>query len=89
MARAAAVYPNPYTHWRKQVLARDGYKCVACSATTELQADHIKPRRDFPALCYEVDNGRTLCKPCHKLTPTYGGKLLKGTRINRDPYGSR
>lgn len=67
MARSRAVYPNPYTHWRKQVLAR----------------------RDFPELCYELDNGRTLCKPCHKLTPTYGGKLLKGTRINRDPYGTR
>lgn len=29
---------------------------------------------------WEIKNGRTLCKPCHKLTPTWGVKLKRRSR---------
>ena len=62
-----------YKLWRKAVFARDNYTCVACKATKcELNADHIKPFAFFPELRFAIDNGRTLCVPCHKKTPTYG-----------------
>lgn len=74
--------PNTYHGWRKLVLARDK-KCVQCGSTERLEADHIKPIRTHPHLIYDLANGRALCRECHKKTPTYGGKALKGTR--RDP----
>lgn len=63
-----------YIHWRESVLIRDGYKCVWCGSTENLEADHIKPKSVFPDLMYEVGNGRTLCNPCHRKTDTYGRK---------------
>lgn len=49
---------------RNGVLARDGYRCVDCSGTTDLEVDHIIPRAvggsDHPA------NLRTLCRRCHR-----------------------
>lgn len=62
--------------WRKAVLGRDG-KCVLCSSTTKLQADHIKPFMYFPDLRFQLSNGRTLCYECHKKTDTFGVKVKK------------
>jgi 5-methylcytosine-specific restriction endonuclease McrA len=68
----------PYRAWRQAVFMRDGHRCVACGAKgeagcrVELHADHIKPFARFPELRLEVSNGRTLCAPCHRKTPTYG-----------------
>lgn len=64
---------HEYKEWRKAVFMRDGFQCVFCGESGYLQADHIKPWSQFPELRLEVDNGRTLCPPCHRKTPTYGG----------------
>ena len=63
-----------YRLWREAVFKRDGYTCVigGKSHGSRLQADHIKPFAYFPELRFVVSNGRTLCIPCHKATPTYG-----------------
>lgn len=64
-----------YAIWRTAVFQRDGYSCVLCGEHGgRLNADHIKPFALFPELRLALDNGRTLCVPCHKKTPTYGRK---------------
>ena len=65
-----------YKLWRKAVFERDKYTCVFCTARGGyLEADHIKRFSDFPELRFAIDNGRTLCKPCHLKTDTYGNRL--------------
>lgn len=70
-----------YRLWREQVFRRDKYTCVCCDAKSGngkkvvLNADHIKPFALFPELRFAIDNGRTLCESCHKLTPTYGTNI--------------
>lgn len=61
-----------YQVWRKSVLKRDGYMCVWCRATKNLEVDHVYPFAYFPELRFDIKNGRTLCAPHHKETITYG-----------------
>jgi hypothetical protein len=63
-----------YRLWREAVFKRDNYTCVWCGYKGELNADHIKPFAYYPELRFAIDNGRTLCVPCHKTTDTYKSK---------------
>lgn len=64
-----------YKLWRKAIFERDNYTCIWCGQVGGfLEADHIKPFSLFPELRFAIDNGRTLCKSCHKKTNTYGWK---------------
>lgn len=64
--------------WRRAVFERDNYTCVWCLRRgVYIEADHIKPFCDYPELRFAIDNGRTLCKDCHKKTNTYAGKSKK------------
>jgi hypothetical protein len=65
-----------YQNWRKEVFRRDSYKCVLCgnSKGGNLEADHIKDFALYPEIRLELDNGRTLCKDCHRKTDNYGFK---------------
>ena len=75
-----------WREWRKAVFERDDFTCVFCVAKNEkgkwieIHPDHIKPFAYFPKLRFELSNGRTLCAPCHRKTPTYGtgAKLMYG-----------
>ncbi len=69
-----------YKLWRKSIFERDNYTCVFCGKKgVYLEADHIKPWALFPELHYDIKNGRTLCKPCHKTTRIFfGNKYVKG-----------
>jgi len=66
-----------YKKWREDVFERDDFTCTNCGIRGgDLEADHIKPFSGFPELRFDVDNGRTLCRECHRQTDTYGKKAL-------------
>lgn len=79
-----------YKEWRKNIFIRDNFTCVLCKMSkVYIEADHY-PVRFVDILkknnieninqainCEELwnmDNGRTLCKPCHLKTITWGRK---------------
>lgn len=55
-----------YIAWRTKVFERDGYTCVECGQKGNVEAHHIKPWASHPQLRFEVSNGLTLCRPCHR-----------------------
>lgn len=61
-----------YKQWRAEVFNRDDFTCQVCRVRgVQLHVDHIKPFALFPELRFDIGNGRTLCVPCHKATPTF------------------
>lgn len=67
-----------YKLWQIAVFKRDNKTCVFCGyKSSNNEADHIKPFSDYPELRFAIDNGRTLCKPCHRKTDTYGRRMKK------------
>lgn len=70
-----------YKEWRRQVLVRDDFTCQMCGARGgKLHADHILPYSSHPELRLSLENGRTLCIPCHHKTPTWGGRAARANR---------
>lgn len=56
-----------YHAWRKAVYQRDNWTCQVCKVKQKHPiAHHIKFFSDYPELRYDVDNGMTLCRSCHK-----------------------
>ena len=71
-----------YKDWRIKVFERDNYTCQNCgSRGVILHADHIKPFAYFPELRLVIENGRTLCVPCHSKTDTYKGRIKNKYRF--------
>ncbi len=60
--------------WAAQVKNRDGF-CLCCSTTDNLHAHHILPKAKFPHHALLVDNGITLCEPCHIKEHVLNGDL--------------
>lgn len=67
-----------YRDWRNAVFSRDNWTCQLCNVRGGyLEADHIKPWCAFPDLRYDINNGRTVCRPCHVKLDTHGPKARK------------
>jgi len=79
---------SEYKEWRTAVFARDDYMCILCGAkngdggAVYLEAHHMVPfsqllnQKNWD-LMWDVDNGRTLCKECHKKTDTYAKQCIR------------
>ena len=73
-----------YKKWRYEVFKRDNFKCVLCGDKKggNIEADHIKDFALYPELRLDINNGRTLCKSCHKKTDNYGFKKSNSKQRN-------
>ena len=83
-----------YRQWINEVFIKDNFTCKECNKRGgRLSAHHIKSfssilsentiqTLDEAIKCNElwnIDNGMTLCKPCHIKTPNYGRKSVYAT----------
>lgn len=60
-------HSDKYKLWREAVFKRDGYRCFDCGERGgRLEADHLYPFAFYPRLRFEINNGQTVCKNCHK-----------------------
>lgn|SRR3990167_7727710 len=56
-----------YRQWHKEILKKDGYRCFDCGKKGgDLEVDHIYSFAKYPSLRFEILNGQTLCRFCHK-----------------------
>jgi UDPglucose 6-dehydrogenase len=55
-----------HRRWRKAVLERDKHTCQKCGSNQKLHVHHIREFAFFPESRFDVNNGLTLCKMCHK-----------------------
>lgn len=78
-----------YRAWRMAVFCRDNFVCQACGAnnghgkTVYLEADHIKSFTTYPQHRFDIGNGRTLCRSCHRKV---SAKQMKGNKNGTRKY---
>lgn len=77
---------------RHACLVRDNYKCTNCGADVRAKGaarvDHIKTRREYPALALVLSNVRTLCARCDNSRHSEkGGKESNPVGLDGYPPG--
>jgi 5-methylcytosine-specific restriction endonuclease McrA len=80
-----------YKLWRLDILKRDNFICVLCGDNKKLEADHYPKRfidifnesnvKTFDEAMehenlWKLSHARTLCRKCHRETPTWGKRYL-------------
>ena len=81
LANYAERHSSAYIEWRTAVYRRDGWTCQMCGYHGKrLIAHHLQKFSDHPELRYVVENGQTLCRPCHSTVENphraYAGHVL-------------
>lgn len=75
-----------YRSWRKNIFIRDNFMCVICRTSGYVEADHhpirfsdILTKNEIKTMAQALNceelwmaGGRTLCRPCHLKTDTWG-----------------
>ena len=81
------------TRWRKLRAAQLSRHpvCADCEAreliTAATEVDHVVPRRQRPDLAYDMNNLKSLCKPCHSHKTNKQNSLRKRNRGRFDRGG--
>jgi len=66
--------------WRKAVFERDNFTCQDCGAKGYLHAHHIIPFSEDFSRAFDIDNGKTVCVPCHeKIHGKFIGKFKQSS----------
>lgn len=63
-----------YVQWSNDVKQKDNNKCQICCNVQDLHSHHLDGWNWCIEKRYDVDNGVTLCKPCHKTFHKIYGK---------------
>lgn len=73
--------------WRAKVYARDNFTCQKCGDDEggNLNAHHIEPHCRNREAAWDVNNGITLCAPCHRAFHSRYG-LKRCTRADLNEY---
>jgi hypothetical protein len=74
-----------WKNWRRAIFERDDYTCQECGErnykgngkSVWIHPHHLKSRHEFPELQFDIDNGQTLCRDCHRKTHNYGIKAVR------------
>jgi len=70
-----------YREWRRKIFKQDNYTCCKCHENSNrLEAHHILSWKENNELRYDISNGITLCKDCHRKFHSKYGK----TTANRE-----
>jgi len=72
-----------WAKWRMAVYKRDNFTCQLCGRKgprTRLEPHHIYPKARYKKKVFDVDNGITLCRKCHRYTP---GLHKKGLPLSK------
>lgn len=69
-----------YKLWREAVFKQDDFRCWDCGERGgSLEAHHVWPFAYYPRLRFDVRNGQTMCRKCHRKTFGY----LKNIKRNQ------
>ena len=66
---------------RKRVLRRDGYRCVVCGSTQDLEVDHRRALQNGGD--NRLSNLATLCHECHVIKTKMDGSLRRKRERNQ------
>lgn len=72
-------HSDEYLKWRSLIYKRDKYQCRICNSKVgnNFNAHHSFSFALYPELRFDINNGVTICKKCHKLLHKIFGREPK------------